>query len=78
MVFSQFTTMLDLIATDLDELGIPYVMLTGQTKDRGAVLNAFQSGTVPVFLLSLKAGGVGLTLTEADTVSYMTLVESGC
>lgn len=43
-------------------------MLTGQTKDRGAVLNAFQSGTVPVFLLSLKAGGVGLTLTEADTV----------
>ncbi|WP_159436589.1 DEAD/DEAH box helicase [Pseudovibrio sp. Tun.PSC04-5.I4] len=68
LVFSQFTTMLDLIATDLDELGIPYVMLTGQTKDRGAVLNAFQSGTVPVFLLSLKAGGVGLTLTEADTV----------
>lgn len=68
LVFSQFTTMLDLIATDLDELGIPYAMLTGQTKDRGAVLNAFQSGTVPVFLLSLKAGGVGLTLTEADTV----------
>jgi len=68
LVFSQFTTMLDLIATDLDELGIPYVMLTGQTKDRAAVLNAFQSGIAPVFLLSLKAGGVGLNLTEADTV----------
>ena len=68
LVFSQFTTMLDLIAADLDELDIPYVMLTGQTKDRAAVLNAFQSGTAPVFLLSLKAGGVGLTLTEADTV----------
>ena len=51
-----------------DELDISYVMLTGQTKDRAAVLDAFQSGAVPVFLLSLKAGGVGLTLTEADTV----------
>ncbi|WP_419737615.1 SNF2-related protein [Ruegeria sp.] len=68
LVFSQFTTMLDMIATDLDELGIPYVMLTGQTKDRAGVLDAFQSGAAPVFLLSLKAGGVGLTLTEADTV----------
>ena len=67
-VFSQFTTMLDLIATDLEKLDIPYVMLTGQTKDRAAVLDAFQSGAAPVFLLSLKAGGVGLTLTEADTV----------
>ncbi|NKB53666.1 MAG: hypothetical protein GKR97_15855 [Rhizobiaceae bacterium] len=68
LVFSQFTTMLDLIATDLDKLSIPYVMLTGQTKDRATVLEAFQAGEAPIFLLSLKAGGVGLTLTKADTV----------
>ena len=68
LVFSQFTTMLDLIAADLNELNTPYVMLTGKTKDRAAVLDAFQNGAAPVFLLSLKAGGVGLTLTKADTV----------
>ena len=68
LVFSQFTTMLDLIAADLNEMNIPFVMLTGQTKDRAAVLESFQNGEAPVFLLSLKAGGVGLTLTKADTV----------
>ena len=68
LVFSQFTTMLDLIAADLKKLNTPYVMLTGQTKDRATVLDAFQNGEAPVFLLSLKAGGVGLTLTKADTV----------
>ena len=68
LVFSQFTSMLDLIAEDLDKLGTEYTMLTGQTKDRQAVLERFASDKVTVFLLSLKAGGVGLTLTEADTV----------
>ncbi len=68
LVFSQFTTMLDLIAEDLTEMGHRFVTLTGQTKDRAAVLEAFQNGEADVFLLSLKAGGVGLTLTEADTV----------
>ena len=70
LVFSSFTTMLDRIGTRLQELGIAYVMLTGQTTNRGAVVDAFQSGKVPVFLLSLKAGGVGLNLTAADTVIH--------
>lgn len=68
LVFSQFTSMLDLIAEDLDKLGTEYTMLTGQTKDRQAVLERFESDEVSVFLLNLKAGGVGLTLTQADTV----------
>jgi SNF2 family DNA or RNA helicase len=45
-------------------------MLTGQTKDRGELVKEFQSGTVPVFLISLKAGGTGLNLTAADTVIH--------
>lgn len=68
LVFSQFVEMLRLIEDDLVEAGIAYLMLTGQTQDRAAVLEAFAQGDAPVFLLSLKAGGVGLTLTEADTV----------
>ena len=68
LVFSQFVNMLDLIAGDLDARDIAYVKLTGQTKDRPAVLDSFAKGAASVFLLSLKAGGVGLTLTEADTV----------
>lgn len=68
LVFSQFTSMLDLVAEDLREAGTEFALLSGQTKDRKAVLEAFQKGNAPVFLLSLKAGGVGLTLTEADTV----------
>lgn len=68
LVFSQFVEMLELIAADLDALGIEHLMLTGQTTNRPEVLRAFTEGTAPVFLLSLKAGGVGLTLTEADTV----------
>ena len=70
LVFSSFTTMLDRIAARLQELGIGYAMLTGQTTHRGAVVDAFQSGDAPVFLLSLKAGGVGLNLTAADTVIH--------
>jgi len=68
LVFSQFVEMLRLIEADLNEAGIPCLSLTGQTKNRAEVLDAFAQGDAPVFLLSLKAGGVGLNLTEADTV----------
>jgi superfamily II DNA or RNA helicase len=68
LVFSQFVEMLNLIARDLEQMGIPYLSLTGQTQNRPEVLERFATGDAPVFLLSLKAGGVGLTLTEADTV----------
>ncbi|MCW6510094.1 DEAD/DEAH box helicase [Lichenifustis flavocetrariae] len=68
LIFSQFTSMLALIRLRLDISGTPYVILTGQTRDRDAVVRAFQEGEVPVFLVSLKAGGTGLNLTAADTV----------
>ena len=68
LVFSQFVEMLRLIEADLAEAGIAHLSLTGRTKNRAEVLEAFAQGDAPVFLLSLKAGGVGLTLTEADTV----------
>lgn len=68
LVFSQFVEMLHLIERDLTEAGIAYLSLTGQTRNRAAVLDAFAKGDAQIFLLSLKAGGVGLTLTEADTV----------
>ncbi len=70
LLFSQFTSMLDLLAPELAARGIPYVMLTGTTVDRASVVARFQSGEVPVFLISLKAGGTGLNLTQADTVIH--------
>ena len=70
LVFSQFTTMLDLIKVRLEEAGIPYVELTGRTLDRALPVNRFQNREVPVFLISLKAGGRGLNLTAADTVIH--------
>ena len=70
LVFSQFTSMLELIEAELDERSVGYALLTGDTKDRGAQITAFQQGAVPVFLISLKAGGVGLNLTAADTVIH--------
>jgi SNF2 family DNA or RNA helicase len=70
LVFSQFTSMLALIEEELDQRRIPYALLTGETKDRSAQVAAFQQGAVPVFLISLKAGGVGLNLTAADTVIH--------
>ena len=71
LVFSQFTSMLDLIAPLLDEAGISWCRLDGSTKDRGAVVERFQSDpSISVFLISLKAGGVGLNLTGADTVIH--------
>ena len=70
LVFSQFTSMLDLIEQALEGPGISFCRMDGSTKDRGAVVQLFQEGNVPVFLISLKAGGVGLNLTAADTVIH--------
>jgi SNF2 family DNA or RNA helicase len=70
LVFSQFTSMLDLIEQELVKLGLGYVMLTGNTQDREGVIRRFQDDGVPIFLISLKAGGVGLNLTAADTVIH--------
>jgi superfamily II DNA or RNA helicase len=70
LLFSQFTEMLKLIAVELDRRRISYVTLTGETRDRAEPVNRFQAGEVPLFLLSLKAGGVGLNLTAADTVIH--------
>jgi superfamily II DNA or RNA helicase len=68
ILFSQFTSMLDLIKPELSERGITFSEIRGLTKDRQAPVKAFQSGEVPVILVSLKAGGTGLNLTAADTV----------
>jgi len=70
LVFSQFTSMLSLIENELDKLEIPYVTLTGDTVERETPIRRFQEGEVPIFLISLKAGGVGLNLTTADTVIH--------
>lgn len=70
LIFSQFTSMLVLIEQELQAREIPYALLTGDTKDRAAVVRSFQQGEVPLFLISLKAGGVGLNLTAADTVIH--------
>jgi superfamily II DNA or RNA helicase len=66
LVFSQFTRFLERARQRLDAAGIPYCYLDGRTRDRALVLQRFKSGDVPVFLISLKAGGFGLNLTEAD------------
>jgi superfamily II DNA or RNA helicase len=68
LLFSQFTSMLDLIVPELDRLGIRFTQLRGDTADRKRPVESFQAGEVPLFLVSLKAGGVGLNLTAADTV----------
>lgn len=69
LIFSQFVGMLDLIKRRLAEKKIKYQYLTGQTKNRGEVVRDFQTNdSIPVFLISLKAGGTGLNLTEADYV----------
>ena len=70
LIFSQFTSMLALIETELVASKIPYVKLTGSSRDRQAIVEQFESGKVPVFLISLRAGGVGLNLTAADTVIH--------
>ncbi len=70
LLFSQFTTMLALIEAHLVREKIPYLKLTGASKDRGQLVEDFQNGKAPVFLISLKAGGTGLNLTAADTVIH--------
>jgi len=70
LVFSQFTSMLSLIASELESAGLDYVVLTGDTIDRETPVGRFQNGEVPIFLVSLKAGGIGLNLTAADTVIH--------
>lgn len=70
LIFSQFTEMLALIEARLKKDGTHFVKLTGSTKDRETPIREFQSGNVPVFLISLKAGGAGLNLTAADTVIH--------
>lgn len=73
LVFSQFVGMLDLIKTQLEHHNIQFEYLTGQTKDRGEKVSNFQKNKdIRVFLISLKAGGVGLNLTQAD---YIYLVD---
>jgi SNF2 family DNA or RNA helicase len=69
LIFSQWTSLLDLIEPHLNTAGIGFVRLDGTTTDRAAVVNAFQAEDgPPVMLLSLKAGGTGLNLTAADHV----------
>jgi superfamily II DNA or RNA helicase len=75
LLFSQFTSMLALIEEKLaklkfEERPLRWVKLTGDTTDRATPVNRFQAGEVPLFLISLKAGGTGLNLTAADTVIH--------
>ena len=70
LVFSQFTSMLALIAKELRLLALDYALLCGDTVDREEQVRRFQAGEVPIFLISLRAGGVGLNLTAADTVIH--------
>ena len=70
LLFSQFTSMLRLIETELKKRELPWVKLTGQSQKRDAIIEQFTSGQVPLFLISLKAGGVGLNLPQADTVIH--------
>ncbi len=71
LVFSQFTQMIALVETGLNQLGIVTSKLTGQTRKRQDAITAFQEGPASVFLISLKAGGAGLNLTAADTVVHV-------
>ncbi|MEG2053988.1 MAG: DEAD/DEAH box helicase, partial [Oscillospiraceae bacterium] len=72
LLFSQFTSMLSIIAKRLDDEKIPYYTITGQTpvSQRLALVNDFNDGDIPIFLISLKAGGTGLNLTGADVVIH--------
>ena len=68
LIFSQFTSFLKKVATRLESLGVAYCYLDGSTRRRGEVIDRFRDGAAPAFLISLKAGGFGLNLTEADYV----------
>ena len=73
LLFSSFTTVLDLVAQECDNLSIPYFMLTGETNKvkRKEMVENFQNEAVPLFLISLKAGGTGLNLTKASVVIHL-------
>ncbi|MCQ2146434.1 MAG: SWF/SNF helicase family protein [Bacteroidales bacterium] len=73
LIFSQFTSFLELVGQSLQREGIDYLYLDGQTpmKERSMLVTKFQSGQCPVFLISLKAGGLGLNLTAANYVIMM-------
>ncbi len=72
LIFSQFATMLEILKGNLESMQIPYYMITGSTtkEKRLEMVKEFNGGDVPVFLISLKAGGVGLNLTGADVVIH--------
>jgi SNF2 family DNA or RNA helicase len=70
LVFSQFVSMLTLLRERLEQEQVEYCYLDGSTVNRGEVVERFQKGSAPVFLISLKAGGVGPNLTAADTVIH--------
>ncbi|HEX8793634.1 MAG TPA: DEAD/DEAH box helicase [Polyangiaceae bacterium] len=70
LVFSQFTSMLALVGEALRARRIDHLVLTGETRDRQRVVDAFEEGRADVFLISLKAGGTGLNLVSADTVVH--------
>lgn len=70
LVFSQFVKMLELVEQGCADAGVGTLKLTGQTKKRDEIVKSFQAGEAPVFLVSLKAGGTGLNLTQADTVIH--------
>ncbi len=73
LIFSQFTTHLDIVLRALDDAGHEYLYLDGSTPagERTKRVRRFQEGTMPFFLISLKAGGTGLNLTAADTVIHL-------
>lgn len=71
LVFSQFEAVLTLISDSFKQKYIPHEMLTGKTRNREEAVMNFKNNDIPVFLISLKAGGVGLNLTEADYVIHM-------
>jgi SNF2 family DNA or RNA helicase len=68
LIFSQFTGFLDKVRQRLIADGVPFAYLDGSTRNRTEVVEEFKTGTAPLFLISLKAGGFGLNLTEADYV----------
>ncbi|WP_217271327.1 DEAD/DEAH box helicase [Frigoribacterium sp. VKM Ac-2836] len=68
LIFSQFTTFLHKVAARLEQRGVAFEYLDGSTRRRGDVIDRFKTGDAPAFLISLKAGGFGLNLTEADYV----------
>jgi len=70
LLFSQFTSMLTLIEAELKKRKLSWVKLTGQSQKRDEIISQFTSGAVPLFLISLKAGGTGLNLPQADTVIH--------